>query len=127
MTEEPTCPEVGDKLLMLGAGTVTANETPLLAKPFAAVTTTLPVVAPLGTKATILVLLQLARVVVVLFKVTVPDSWVVPKFAPAMVTDVPTGPAVGEILAMLGSSSPPVRAETAGVAVKEGCRKSPSS
>jgi hypothetical protein len=48
VTEVPTGPDVGDRLVMLGAGTVTVKLTPLLACP-PTVTTTLPVVAPLGT------------------------------------------------------------------------------
>jgi len=102
VTEAPTWPEVGDKLLMLGAGTVTVNGTPLLARPFA-VTTTLPVTAPFGTGATILVSLQFVGVAAVPFTVTVPDPCVAPKFAPAMVTNVPTGPVVGERLLMDGA------------------------
>ena len=41
-------PDVGLRLVMLGAGTVTVKLTPLLATP-PTVTTTFPVVAPLGT------------------------------------------------------------------------------
>lgn len=52
VTEEPTGPEVGLKLVMLGGG-VTVNRTPLLATP-PTVTTTLPVVAPAGTWTVIL-------------------------------------------------------------------------
>src|SRR5438105_13692911 len=77
--------------------------TPLLATP-PTVTTTLPVVAPLGTDATMLVALQLVVLAVVPLKVTVP---VVPKFAPVMVTAVPTGPEVGFRLVMAGAVPPP--------------------
>jgi hypothetical protein len=35
-------------------------------------------------------------------KVTVLEPWVAPKFAPVIVTSVPTGPEVGERLVMLG-------------------------
>jgi hypothetical protein len=45
VNDEPTTPEVGDRVVMPGA---TVNGTPLLATP-TAVTTTLPVVAPVGT------------------------------------------------------------------------------
>jgi hypothetical protein len=48
--DDPTAPLLGVRLVMLGAG-VTVKETPLLATPPAAVTTTLPVVAPVGTVA----------------------------------------------------------------------------
>jgi len=69
VTEVPATPEVGDKLLMLGGG-ITVNDTPLLACPFT-VTTTLPVVAPAGTGATIEVALQLVGVAVVPLNLTV--------------------------------------------------------
>jgi len=70
-TEVPTVPEVGVRLAMLGAGgKVTVNVTPLLACP-PTVTTTLPVIAPVGTGAVILVLDQLEGVAVVPLKVTV--------------------------------------------------------
>src|SRR5436853_2308061 len=74
----------------------TVKFTPLLAIP-PTVTTTLPVVAPLGTDATMLVALQLVVLAVVPLKVTVP---VVPKLVPVMVTAVPTGPDVGFRLVM---------------------------
>ena len=63
VTEVPTPPEVGDRLVMLGA-VETVKLTPLLATP-PTVTTTLPVVAPVGTGATIEVALQLVGVAAV--------------------------------------------------------------
>ena len=54
VTDVPTPPDVGDKLLIFG---VTVKLTPLLTCPFT-VTTTGPVVAPAGTAATILVALH---------------------------------------------------------------------
>jgi len=57
VTEVPTGPDVGDRLAMLNAGTVTVKLTPLLACP-PTVTTTFPVVAPLGTVTVMLVALQ---------------------------------------------------------------------
>ena len=57
VTEAPTARVVGDRLVMLGAAT-TVNVTPLLFTPLA-FTTTLPVVAPVGTVATMVVALQL--------------------------------------------------------------------
>ena len=63
VTEVPTAPEVGDRLVMLGADT-TVNDDPLLATPLT-VTTTLPVVAPVGTVATIDVELHVVMVVAV--------------------------------------------------------------
>jgi hypothetical protein len=75
---------------------------PLLALP-ETVTTRLPVVAPAGTGTTILVLLQLSGTAGVPLKVTVLAPWLVPKFAPVMVTWVPVLPEDGERLAMLGA------------------------
>ena len=68
-TEEPTAPLLGVRLLMLGAG-VTVNETPALETPPAAVTTTLPVVAPVGAVAVMLVIVQLVMVAAVPLNVT---------------------------------------------------------
>jgi len=66
----------------------------LLARPLT-VTTTFPVVAPAGTGTTMLVVDQLVGVAVVPLNVTVLVPFVAPKFAPAIVTDVPTGPPAG--------------------------------
>ena len=75
-------------------GTATENVTPLLARP-PTVTTTEPLVAPLGTGTAMLVALQLVGVASVPLNVTVLGPFVAPKFAPAIVTAVPTGPDVG--------------------------------
>src|SRR5437879_1968739 len=85
-------PDVGLRLVMLGAGTVTVKLTPLLEIP-PTVTTTFPVVAPLGTGATMLVALQLVGTARVPLNVTMPA--VEPKFEPEIVTEVPTEPEVG--------------------------------
>lgn len=98
VTDAPTVPDVGERLVMLG---VTVNTTPLLAR-LLTVTTTFPVVAPLGTGTTIEVPLQLLGVAVVPLNVTVLVPWVDPKFVPVIVTDVPTGPEIGERLVMPG-------------------------
>src|SRR6202034_1323823 len=104
VTDAPTAPEAGDRLVMLGVGS-TVNDIALLATPLA-FTTTLPVVAPVGTVATIDVALQLAIVVTVVpLNVTVPVPWVAPKFAPVIVTDAPIAPVVGERLVMLGAAT----------------------
>src|SRR6266850_720210 len=84
----------------------TVKFAPLLATP-PTVTTTLPVVAPLGADATMLVALQLVVVAVVPLKVAV--SVVVPKLAPVMVTAVPTGPVVGFRLVMAGADEVTVK------------------
>src|SRR5438105_9083721 len=78
--------------------------TPLLATP-PTVTTTLPVVAPPGTDATMLVALQLVVLAVVPLKATAP---VVPKLVPVMVTAVPTGPEVGFRLVIVGAEAVPL-------------------
>ena len=103
VTTAATAPEVGDRLLMLGAG-VTVKVTPLLACP-PTVTTTGPVVAPFGTGATMLVALQLVGVAAVPLNITVLDPCVGPKLLPAIVTDAPTAPVVGERLVMLGAGT----------------------
>lgn len=82
---------------------VTVNGTPLLSSP-PTVTTTLPVVAPAGTIAVILVLLQLVTEVTgVPLNVTVLVLLVAPKLPPAIATDVPTGPELGVRLVMKGA------------------------
>jgi len=101
VTDVPTAPDVGDRLLMTG---VTVKLTPLLATPFA-VTTTFPVLAPLGTGTTMLVALQLVGVPAVPLKVTVLVPCVAPKFVPVTVTDVPTAPEVGDRLLIVGVGS----------------------
>src|SRR6266852_2909073 len=104
VTDAPTAPDVGDRLVMFGAGTP-VNATPLLFTPLA-LTTTLPVVAPLGTGATIDVALQLVGVAAVPLKLTVLVPWVAPKFVPVMVTDAPTAPEVGDRTVMFGAGTP---------------------
>src|SRR5262249_6228826 len=95
-------PLVGERLVMLGA-TVTVKLTPLLARP-PTVTTTLPVVAPDGTGTTMLVPDQLVGVADVPLNLTVLVPCVAPKLLPAIVTDLVTGPLVGERLVMLGAT-----------------------
>jgi hypothetical protein len=69
VTEAPGSPLVGVSEVITGA---TVNETPLLEMPPAAVNTTLPVVAPVGTVAFTSVLLQLVIVAELPLKVTPP-------------------------------------------------------
>jgi hypothetical protein len=94
----PTPPEVGERLVMLG---ITVKLTPLLAWP-PTVTTTEPVVAPLGTGTAMLVVLQLVGVALVPLKVTVLLPWGDPKFNPVIVMDWSTGPELEDRLLMLG-------------------------
>jgi hypothetical protein len=77
----------------------TVKFTALLATPLT-VTTTLPVVAPIGTGTTIVVELELVTVEIVLLKVTVGKN---PKFVPVIVTTVPIPPDVGLRLTMFGT------------------------
>jgi hypothetical protein len=100
VTDVPTAPDVGDRLVMLGVGR-TVNDTPALGTPLT-LATMLPVVAPLGTGATIEVALQLLGVAVIPLNVTVLVPCVEPKFAPVIVTDAPAAPGVGDRLLMLG-------------------------
>src|SRR5580704_7174588 len=81
---------------------VTVKATPLLATP-GSVSTTLPLVAPLGTGTTTRVVLQLVGDAAVPLNVTVPTA--VPKFVPVIVTDVPTVPEDGLKLEMFGTAA----------------------
>jgi hypothetical protein len=90
----------------LAGGPVTVNAIPLLATP-PTVTTTFPVVAPVGTRITMVVAFQLVAVPAdVPLNVTVLVPCVAPKFVPVIVTDVPTTPDVGFRLVMLGPVPP---------------------
>src|SRR5204863_6039051 len=93
VTVVPTGPDVGVSVLIDG-GTVTVKGTLLLARP-PTVTTTFPVVAPVGTGTVRLVALQLVGVATVPLNATVLVPCVAPKFVPVIVTAVPTGPDVG--------------------------------
>jgi hypothetical protein len=86
---------------MLGVGR-NMKFTLLLAFP-TAVTTSGPVLAPLGTGTVICESFQLAGVAKVPLKETVLEPWVRPKVVPAMVTVVPDGAEEGERLVMFGT------------------------
>jgi len=101
-TEEPTAPIFGVRLLILGAP-VTVKVTPLLAT-LLIVTTTLPVVAPLGTVAVMLVELKLVIVAWVPLNFTVALDWLFPKPLPAMTMEEPTAPVFGVRVVMLGAA-----------------------
>jgi hypothetical protein len=73
---------------------VTVKFTPLLAMPLT-VTTTLPVVAPLGTGTVMLLSPQPVGVPAVPLNITVLVPCVTPKLVPVIVTDVAGGPDVG--------------------------------
>ena len=103
VTDVPAAPDVGDKPLTFGVGN-TVKLVPLLGTPVT-VTTTLPVVAPFGTGATIDVALQPVGVAAVPLNVTVLVPCVDTKFVPVIVTDLPTAPEMGDKLLMFGVGS----------------------
>lgn len=100
VTEVPTEPTFGERLLMVG-GAATVKRTPLLDRA-PTLTTTMPVVAPAGTWTTMLVSLQLVGSAAVPLKRTTLVPWIAPKLVPVIVTEVPIGPEAGERLAMFG-------------------------
>ena len=99
-TDAPIAPEVGFRLVIVGIG-MTVKLSPLLGSP-PTVTTTLPVVAPVGTGTMMLVAVQLVGDAEVPLNVTVLDPWLTPKFAPVIVREAPTGPDEGLRLEILG-------------------------
>lgn len=88
---------------MLGGG-VTVNKTPLLAV-LLTVTTALPVVAPVGTLAVMLVELKLLMVAWMPLKVTCALAALVPKLLPAITMAEPTAPVLGVRLLMTGAAA----------------------
>ena len=89
-TLAPACPDVGEKLVMVG---VTRKLAALVARPAGLVTLILPVVAPDGTLTVIWVgELMMKAVVVVLLKVT---TLAVSKLVPVMSTELPGTPLPG--------------------------------
>src|SRR5438309_5528635 len=93
----------GDNDVMLGAP-VTVNVTPALATPPAAVTTTLPHVATLGTVAVMLLAPHLVIVVALVpLNFTLPFPTLGPKLDPAITIDDPTAPVFGVNDVMLGA------------------------
>ena len=105
VTVAPTGAADGEIPVMV---TPVVNTTPLLACP-PTVTTTGPVVAPVGTGTTMLEPLQDVGVDGTPLNVTVLVPWVAPKFAPVIVTDVPTGPEVGVRVLIVGVGNTTVK------------------
>jgi len=103
VTEVPSCPEVGDRLVRLGPGLFTVKGIPLLGW-LLTVTTKFPLVAPAGTKATMLLALQVFTMAGIPLRLTELVPWTLPKFEPVMVMESPKLPEVGEMLAMLGAN-----------------------
>jgi hypothetical protein len=102
VTDAPTDPEAGETLVMLGVGK-NVKFALLLALP-TAVTTTGPVLAPLGTGTVIWESLQLLGEATVPLKVTALKPCAKPKVVPAIVTLVPDGPVEGERLMIFGTT-----------------------
>jgi len=101
VTKVPTGPEAGLKLaIVIG---VTVKPTPLLTFP-PTVTNTLPVVAPAGTGAVMLVSLQLVGVAGVPLNVTVLVPCRGPNALPEIPTGVPMAPETGITFEMLGTT-----------------------
>lgn len=88
-----------------GVGGTTVKFTLLLAIP-PALTTTFPVVAPVGTGTVMLVSLQLLGVAVVPLNVTVLAPCDEPKLVPAITTEIPTDAEVGLKLDIFGGTVP---------------------
>jgi hypothetical protein len=105
VTAAPTMPDGGETLVILGAGVVTVNGAPLLAEP-PTVTTTLPVVAPVGTGTTMPLAVQLVGVPGIPLKRTLLVPCVAPKFPPLIVTAVPAVPDIGDKFVMAGTEVP---------------------
>jgi len=93
VTKAPGAAGLGDAPVILGAG-VTVNVVPEFAWP-PTVTTTGPVVAPVGTGAVILVLPQAEGVAVVPLNLTVLPTCVERKLVPAMTIEDPIAPVFG--------------------------------
>ena len=103
VTNVPTAPEFGDRLVMLGGG-ITTKVAALLVWP-ATVTVTFPLVAPFGTGTAMVVALQLEGKAMVPLKLTVLLPCAGPKFAPVIVTDVPTAADAGDKPVILGGGT----------------------
>jgi len=101
VTDAPTNPDVGARLRI--PAEVSVKRRPLLFR-FETLTMTFPVIVPLGTAATICVLLQLVGVEVTPPNATELDPCVEPKFVPVIVTDVPEAPLVGDRLVRFGAA-----------------------
>jgi hypothetical protein len=101
LTVAPTTPATGERVAILGVGR-TVKPTPLLFTP-STLTTTFPVVAPVGTDTTIEVSVHV--VIEANLPLNVTELAVAPKFVPVIVTVPPIGPEFGERLAMFGAGT----------------------
>jgi len=108
----------------LAGGPVTVKAIPLLLTP-PTVTTTLPVVAPVGTAITIAVAFHvLAPPAPFPLNVTVLVPCDPPKFAPLIVTELPTPPDPGLTLLIDGAGVPPPAARKAAICMIHACTRS---
>jgi len=103
VTDVPNTPELGEMVSIVGTPN-TVKGTALLG-PSPTATTTGPLMAVGGTGTTMLLALQLLGVAVTPLKVTVLSASAVPKFVPAIVTDVPAVADAGVMPAILGEGS----------------------
>lgn len=94
VTELPTAPATGDKLLIKGVCD-TLNGTPLLTSPFAVITI-FPDVAFIGTGTSMLVELQLVGDAAVPLNVKVLEPCAEPKFVPPIITEAPGAATLGD-------------------------------
>jgi hypothetical protein len=101
VTVELAAPEAGERLLMLGGGTI-VNVRLLLVSPAEVVKTTLPVTAPDGITKFTALLLQEVTEAGVPFTVTPPVPLVAPKPSPSRRTTDPTAPLLGVATSMRG-------------------------
>ena len=102
---------VVESRVMVGVGIRTVNDAELLDPPEVfTITCAVPGIDEVGTGTTIWVSLQVEGVAGTPLKETVLAPWVAPKFVPETVTTVPTGPEVGDILAMFGGGGMTVKA-----------------
>jgi hypothetical protein len=97
VTSVPVGPEPGDKAFRIGGA---VNVSALLGPPDAAVTTTGPVLVPVGTAVTMLV--SDHDVIAAASPLNVTDPAIAPNDVPVNVTAVPGVPAVGDIAMMVG-------------------------
>jgi len=114
---QPLALGAGEAVATICGSVVTVKFTGLL-EIVPTLTITGPVVAPLGTGTVMPVEVYEVGEAGVPLKVTVP---LLPKFLPAIVTDVPTGPVAGVRLVILGPE-PPVTQKVTGITVGEPVR-----
>ena len=101
VTEDPTEPLVGLKLLMVGGGVYMKFVELVAVSPFT-VTDIAPVVVPTGTLQVMLVEVLAVLVAIVLLNFTVLLAKAGSKLVPVMVTTVPTPPLVGSKEVIVG-------------------------